>query len=405
MRYLTKTSNGFYKIRIRIPYNLQPYFRRIEINKSLNTKTYKVAKVKAKNLISSFENILLTYELNKHDGKLMESKVNHFVKNLLQQAHTKKIDLTYITYKEAMKNFNIYYQNLDIGETKKQANLNFLNDIFLNLINKNELLYNTTFKDISRIKDLLQKLPKRNIQKYRDKSVRHLLKMKIPLEERIIVSTLKNYLKVMTRFYNFCIAQQYITVNPCHYVKIKTEISEMDEREPFTKVEIKSLKQIFPSYDVYKQIIYLTLIYTGMRISELPKAEIKVTNEGLYYFDLTNPKIKLKTKNSHRIIPFHEELIRLKAYNLLPIALNKATLNWVRRVFNEKIKVKITTSSKKVLYSLRHTVATELKYKNIDSLIISELLGHAHDGMTMGRYASRYPLEVLKEAIDKLDFS
>lgn len=405
MKHLTKTPNGFYKIRIRVPYNLQPYFRRIEINKSLNTKIYKVAKVKAKNIISSFDNILLTYELNAKDKKLIESKANQFIKETLQQKHTKKIDLTYMTYKEAMKNFNIYYKNLEISETKKQTNLNFLNDIFLNLINSNELLSNTTFKEISKIKTLLQTLPKRNIQKYRDKSINQLLKIKIPYEDRILVNTLKGYMKIITRFYNFCIAQHYITINPCHYVKVKTEVSDMDEREPFTKEEIKKLKDIFHGYDIYKQIIYYTLMYTGMRASELPKAEIKFTEKGFYYFDLTNPKIKLKTKNSHRIIPFHKELMRLKAYDLLPIALNKTTLNWVRRVFNERIKVKITTSSKKVLYSLRHTVATELKYSDIDPLIISEILGHAHEGITMGRYASRYPLELLKEAIDKLDFN
>jgi hypothetical protein len=31
-------------------------------------------------------------------------------------------------------------------------------------------------------------------------------------------------------------------------------------------------------------------------------------------------------------------------------------------------------------------------------------MGHSHEGMTMGRYASRYPIEILKEAIDKLEF-
>ncbi|WP_421715276.1 DUF6538 domain-containing protein [Arcobacter arenosus] len=107
MKYLTKTSNGFYKIRIRVPYNLQPYFRRTEINKSLNTKIYKIAKVKAKNVISSFENIVLTYELNINDEKLIETKANLFVNNFLKQKHTKKTYLGYMTYNEAMKNLTL----------------------------------------------------------------------------------------------------------------------------------------------------------------------------------------------------------------------------------------------------------------------------------------------------------
>ncbi|WP_421715277.1 hypothetical protein [Arcobacter arenosus] len=121
-----------------------------------------------------------------------------------------------------------------------------------------------------------------------------------------------------------------------------------------------------------------------MKASKLYKAEIKISEKELYYFDLTNPKLKLKTKSRRRVIPFHNELVRLQVNNLLHIALNKTTMNLYKRVFNEKIKVQVTSSSKKVLYSLRHTVATELKHSNVSSIIISELLGHSHDGMTMG---------------------
>ena len=44
MKYLTKTSNDYYKLRIRIPKALQVHFRRNEINKNLNTSNYNLAK-------------------------------------------------------------------------------------------------------------------------------------------------------------------------------------------------------------------------------------------------------------------------------------------------------------------------------------------------------------------------
>ena len=41
MKYLTKISNDYYKLRIRIPKALEIHFR---INKSLNTSNYNLAK-------------------------------------------------------------------------------------------------------------------------------------------------------------------------------------------------------------------------------------------------------------------------------------------------------------------------------------------------------------------------
>ena len=79
-------------------------------------------------------------------------------------------------------------------------------------------------------------------------------------------------------------------------------------------------------------------------------------------------------------------------------------MNWIRRLFNEKIKTQITSSNKKVLYSFRHTIATELKYLNVKSEIISEILGHSNSSITLDRYASRYTFEVLKKEIDKVEF-
>ena len=90
---------------------------------------------------------------------------------------------------------------------------------------------------------------------------------------------------------------------------------------------------------------------------------------------------------------------------ILPKALELNKMNWIRRLFNEKIKVKITSSKKKVLYSFRHTVASELKYLNVKSEIISEILGHTNSNITLDRYASRYSFEVLKKEIDSIEFT
>lgn len=336
----------------------------------------------------------------------MNSSFSTFISSILkQQKKVVNTDKQYMIYAQAVRVFVSYYKELDINKDKKRATINFLVEVYVPLRGEDNLLSSTLFTDVAKVKDTLEQLPRRNLGQYRELQLPTLVDMNIPEKDRVSQNTLASYLKYISRFYNFCKAQQYITINPCHYVSISKSINSVDERQAFTKEEVgKLLKVIDDNCDLYKQVIYYTLIYTGMRISELYKAEIKLSDDGLYYFDLTNPSIKLKTKSSHRLLPFHSKLIKIDAMAHLPVALARYKLNWIRRVFNEKLKHKVTTSPKKVLYSLRHTVASELKFRRVNSLVISEILGHSHEGMTMGRYACRYPLQVLKEAIDLLEY-
>ena len=404
MQYLTKI-NGNFKIRIRIPKNLKPYFRKSEINKTLNTNDLSLAKKKALNIINEYNNIKLIFELNLDNNTYIENKVKEFSKKYLLIEYNENIDKNMMTHEKAFIEFKTYYNELDITESKKKASLAFLENIFLPLIGKKELIKDISFTDLNKLQDIFKNLPKRNIAAYRNISIYQLLKLAIPNEEKITYSTLSGYMKKISRFYNFCVASHYITTNPYVFTtKQKITQSEKDERESFTKDEIKKLISIINNYDEYKQAIYKTLLYTGMRISELYKAKLKKSEDYIYYFDLTEINIKLKTKNSYRIIPLHKKLIELNIQNILPTALELNKMNWIRRLFNEKIKTQITSSNKKVLYSFRHTIATELKYLNVKSEIISEILGHTNSNITLDRYASRYTFEVLKKEIDSIEF-
>ena len=406
MKYLTKTSNDYYKLRIRIPKALQVHFRRNEINKSLNTTNFAFAKKQALSILNDYQKICLMYQLKLNDENYIEKHIKDFSINHLDSNYNEYTNKTLITHEIAFDKFKLYYEALDINETKKRAVLVFLEEIFLPLIGKKELVSNITFDNLNKIKAILQNLPKRNLSIYKDISLIKLINMKIKDDDKINIATLNGYMKRISRFYNFCFASQYTTINPCLFVtKDKSQISDREEREAFTKEDISQLIPIIKEYDIYKQVIYFSLMFTGLRISELYKVQIKQHNENEFYFDLTDSTIKLKTKNSHRIIPLHKELIKMDVQTLLPKALELNKMNWIRRLFNEKIKVKITSSKKKVLYSFRHTIASELKYLNVKSEIISEILGHTNSNITLDRYASRYSFEVLKKEIDRIEFT
>lgn len=62
-------------------------------------------------------------------------------------------------------------------------------------------------------------------------------------------------------------------------------------------------------------------------------------------------------------------------------------------------------TGKKDFHSFRHTVGDFLKQSGVEPSVISELLGHSVDSITLSRYGKRYSPRVLKkQAVDKLDY-
>ena len=225
-------------------------------------------------------------------------------------------------------------------------------------------------------------------------------------KDKVSTTTLKKYLKWTRRFYKFAYASRFIDVDIASFLESpKAELSAQMEREPFEVEEVKKSFKIIEDVltDDNLKLVYKILAYTGMRISELSKGQLNKDGE-IFYIDLTEESCSLKTKSSHRKIPLHKDLILLdvhKKYNQLRGLFRD---EYISKKFREQVKPHLTNNPRKTLYSYRHTLATQLKYAEVNPIVISEILGHSHEGMTMGRYASRYPLEVLKEAIDRLEF-
>ena len=70
----------------------------------------------------------------------------------------------------------------------------------------------------------------------------------------------------------------------------------------------------------------------------------------------------------------------------------------VSRFFNVKWLPEIgVKTSKKSFHSLRHTFANELKQAGVNEQVASELLGHASQSITYGRYGKESRIEILFE--------
>lgn len=311
------------------------------------------------------------------------------------QIQIRKTEQTSISNKEALDRYIKYYkfkcEEDSISQSQYNDVTNFLQDIFLTIVYPNEDVTKTTLEDIIEIREVLKAFPKRNIEKYRKMSVNELLESNAKESELISSRTLSKYIKWIKSFYTYCHNQEIIQTNPLQLVTTTKGTNALDERLPLEHDEIAKLLELTKDDAVTHNLI--KVFYTsGMRLSELYKCKIKEI-DGLMVYDLTDKTLKLKTRSSYRIIPIHSS-INIDLLKELP------SQDSFSKKVNDLIRANISDDKKKVLYSLRHNFASVLKNNEVEHTIISELMGHSHQTMTLQRYASRYDVKILKNAIE-----
>ena len=326
----------------------------------------------------------------------------HKSNNLNTQIPTQQIAKV-VTLKEAYKRFDSWYKKTDITEKHYNNTINRLNKTILPFIGLDRDVNTITLDDIDELKEFLESFPNLNKLPYKHMNFKELLELDdIPTEELISKDTQSKYLKIVKQLFLFMLDDGIIRYNPCKRLIMPDD--EHRKREPFSSEDMQVLFNEFDKLD-NKKYIYYCLAYTGMRPSELWKCKIR-TEDGMTYFDLTSPDIELKTKQSRRKIPLHSKLIELGIQDKLPSLQAEFKQEYLSIYFNKTIKKALADDNNKIMYSFRHTVATELKRADVNMDKVSELLGHSYesDSMTKSTYASAYTLEQLKEAIDCLKF-
>jgi integrase len=409
--YIYPSRDG-YKFRLRIPKGIRVYFDdKREVIKSIVVSDYKKAVAIARVYIVEFEKLLVSLTLNHSDRAITKELVKKYYVDVLNntRGYSNPVEAVRdVNYSFAIDNFVKYIGASEGMSDKNRDEMVRFFDEVIRYITKDLVLKLVDIDDLNHIKSKLRGMPKRTKQPYKSMTTAELLSVKLTDDnDKVSTTTLKKYLKWVRRFFKFAHASRYIDLDIAPFLESpQSELSAQMEREPFSVEEVSKSFDVIDKMidDVNLNLIYRLLAYTGMRISEIPKATICQENN-IYYIDLTEEVTTLKTKSSHRMIPLHKELILLDVHKKYDKIKSLFRDEFISKKFREKIKHLITDNPRKTLYSYRHTLATQLKYAEVNPLVISEILGHSHEGMTMGRYASRYPVAVLKEAIDKLEFS
>lgn len=308
-----------------------------------------------------------------------------------------------LTLQEAFNRFDSWYKKTDITEKHYNNTINRLTKTILPFIGLGKDVNTITLDDIDELKEFLGSFPSISKLPYKYMSFEELANLDdVPTDDVISKDTQSKYLKIVKQLFLFIVDDGIIGYNPCKRLIMPDD--EQKKREPFSSDDMKVLFNEFDKLD-NKRYIYYTLAYTGMRPSELWKCKIS-QEDNIYYFDLTGGDIELKTKQSRRKIPLHSKLIELGVQDKLPSLQSEFKQEYLSIYFNKTIKKALVDDDNKIMYSFRHTVATELKRAEVNMDKVSELLGHSYesDSMTKSTYAGGYTLQQLKEAIEHLSF-
>lgn len=315
------------------------------------------------------------------------------------------------TMKQAV---TLYLKSLDKNlKAEYKAKSAFLVDVFLELIGCDVDASSIDIEVLLDVRELLSLFPRRNKEPYSKMKTDVVLALvksieDIPMDDVIATRTLNKYIAWFTAVFLFANDHGKIYRNPAKNLKLKIDLAEDEEREPFTMEELRQISNLLPDDD--RKIIVNILYFTGMRLSEVFKTKL-IQVDGVYLFDLTAKKdddgkpIKLKTKNAYRIIPLHQNLLEINVPGFFSGIQEKYSSSYISSWFNAKLlRPNVTREKTKVLYSLRHNFATGLKNQKTQESVVAELMGHEQATLSYKRYAGDYDIAILKEAIDTLDF-
>lgn len=242
------------------------------------------------------------------------------------------------------------------------------------------------------------------------------------LLETLSITTVNCYMSLLSSVLRWGVQHDHVQKNHAEGLLIEKRKKADEERKAYDLDDIKRIKKHLPPKDgkePHKFWIVNIAILSGMRREEICQLEATDIREvdGIWCFDINNAGEKnTKTKCSARIVPIHPRLIDMGFLEFVKAVPQGGNLwgftqwrgiwgkrfgNWWSEYFNRQY---VTTDPLKCFHSFRHTVADTLKQKGVQESIISELLGHANDSITMARYGKRYQPKVLLEVVSRIDY-
>jgi len=283
-------------------------------------------------------------------------------------------------------------------------------------------------QDVAKYRETLRKLPVHMSKRYPGQSVAEILKRTHP--KTLNLATVNQQIGRVSQLFDWAIQNELATINPAKRQGIRRKKAPRTERHEFSRPQLDTIFQALAtlplrhSYQVWAPLLAL---YTGARLNEIAQLELDDIreHEGIAYISITDEgsgEKKVKTSAGRRDVPLHPHLKelgfldyvdQLRERNQLRLftklkksrdGFGRKLSRWFNEDFLVSINIKELGDRKLVFHSFRHTFANALKQKDVEESMIGELMGHANDSVTTGRYVKDPRLETKREAIGKLAF-
>jgi len=296
-------------------------------------------------------------------------------------------------------------------------------------------------------RNTLSKLPKnrKRVKKYKNKTLKEILSMTIPVGDRITIETQMKLTSRMTSLWNYLIDEypEYVDVNVFKKKSVTKSVRKRkDRKESFTEDDLhiifhhkNYLPFIFenPFTKIKFPYYWIPILgcLTGCRLEEICMMRVKdiIKVNGVWVYRIVEEgeygeeETKVKNPYSERDVPLHSVLVDTlgfikyvnhikkfgeeRVFYELP-KINNKYQKYVGRFFNSKYLKKIglkNTGRSVSFHSMRHSVETHLTNQNVNPRMIDGLQGHSQKGIGGSVYMKGVKPEVLmKECVDKIDW-
>jgi integrase len=253
--------------------------------------------------------------------------------------------------------------------------------------------------------------------------------------QKLSVSSVNKYLHSLSHLLTWAKGQGYLPeswMNPVDGLRVKKHRGDKRlKRSPFTDEELAAIfdsPQFTRERTRYPERYWLPLclLWTGARreeIAQLYLDDVKQA-EGVWVFDIKTDEERgqgLKNEASARLVPVHSRLLQSGLLEYVNQTRTAGALRLfpklkhgkngfgdsVGKSFARHLKQLGIVDPSKVLHSLRHTAITRLHSRGVSQNIAEALVGHAANTVHGSVYLHRnaLPMKLLKEGIEKLDFS
>jgi len=223
-------------------------------------------------------------------------------------------------------------------------------------------------------------------------------------------------------FGKWCVRFGYAPANRFEGLSVKETAQAITQRSPYTT---QALSKLFmhknfqeQTCDASEYFLPILGLYTGARLNELCQLETNDVKEidGIWCIDINDngPKKSLKTIDSKRIVPLHNEILnagfikyvqKLKPGQVFP------NLDYKNGSFSGDYSKRFGTVRRNTkttdfdFHSFRHTVTDELKNSNVKEHYVAALIGHKHAQLTFARYGGLSRVQKLHQIVNLLNYS